>query len=137
MPASHILLSSFIAEACGSVSGKAVRNWINRVRLWHIFSNAEWHSGYSWVSSLKKTADKEDIIFQKLPQNPFTIKYLHALQKVLSLLKPLHAAIWAVAVIAFWACWHLGESFAKADGHLTHLTDVSRATHISFYSVNG
>jgi hypothetical protein len=42
MPASPILLSAFIADAIGSCTGECIKNWLNGLRLWHIFNHAEW-----------------------------------------------------------------------------------------------
>ena len=137
MPASYVLLSSFIADHSGSTSGATIRNWLNGLRLWHVINGAEWHGKHSWVAALIKTAEKEGIVFRRPPRNPITLDYLRALRNHLDLSKPLHAAIWASAVIAFWACRRLGELFPKSNSLFNPTTDTSRACRLSFYSVNG
>ena len=104
MPASYVLLAGFIAEASGSVSGKSIRNWLNGLRLWHMFNNSEWNGHHSWISSLKRMADKEGVSFKKPLRNPITLEHLRVLRQHLDLSIPMHTALWAVAVIAFWAC---------------------------------
>ncbi|KAJ6533570.1 hypothetical protein B0H19DRAFT_965114, partial [Mycena capillaripes] len=48
MPTSEILLSAFISNSVGEFSGKALRNWINRLRLWHIYNYADWQGKEGW-----------------------------------------------------------------------------------------
>ncbi|GLB45929.1 putative DNA breaking-rejoining enzyme [Lyophyllum shimeji] len=57
MPASTILLSAFIADAIGKCTGNCIRNWLNGLRLWHLYNLADWHGRDRWVSSLQKSAD--------------------------------------------------------------------------------
>jgi hypothetical protein len=40
MPADRFLLAAFVAKAVGSCLGKSVRNWLNGLRFWHIYNNA-------------------------------------------------------------------------------------------------
>ena len=93
MPASYILLAGFIADTSGSASGKAIRNWLNGIRLWHIFINAEWNGKHSWITSIKCTADKEGIIFKCPLCNAIMLDHLCALHQNLDLNNLLHAAI--------------------------------------------
>ena len=137
MPASYVLLAGFIANASGSVSGKSIRNWLNGLRLWHILNNAEWNGKHKWISSLKRTADKEGVVFKKPLRNPITVEHLRALRRNLDLSIPMHAALWAVAVIAFWACRRLGKLLPKYGSNFNSILHVSRSTRIIFYTVNG
>ena len=125
MPASYVLLSSFIADHSGFTSGATIRNWLNGLQLWHVTNGAEWYGKHSWVAALIKTAEKEGIVFRRPPRNPITLDYLRALRNHLDLSKPLHAAIWASAVIAFWACRRLGELFPKSNSLFNPTTDTS------------
>ena len=136
MPASYVLLAGFIADASCSASGKAIRNWMNGLRLWHIFNNAEWNGKHSWISSIIRNADKEGIVFKRPLRNPITLDHLRALRQQLDLKNPLHAAIWAIAVISFWACRRLGELLPKYTNSFDTTFHVSRATRITFYTVN-
>lgn len=79
MPASYVLLAGFIADATGAASGKAIRNWLNGLHLWHIFNNTEWNGKHSWITSITRTADKEGIIFKRPLRNAITLDHLHAL----------------------------------------------------------
>ena len=49
----------------------------------------------------------------------------------------MHAALWAVAVIAFWACRRLGELLPKYSSNFNTTFHASRSTRINFYTVNG
>jgi hypothetical protein len=131
MPASAILLSAFIAEYAGSLSGKAIENWLNGLRLWHLFNRAEWFGKDEWLTMLRRTAAKEGVIFRKKPRGPITLEHLRALRRVLDLSLPLHAAIWATATAAFWGCRRLGELLIKTLASFDPVRHVSRATSMT------
>ncbi|KAJ7253474.1 hypothetical protein C8J57DRAFT_1437303 [Mycena rebaudengoi] len=109
MPADKFLLSAFVANAIGSCSGKAIRNWLNGLRLWHIYNDAAWHGDEGWLPSLKKSADKKGAPFKRPPRGPITVEHLRALRARLVLSRARDAAIWAAALAAFWGCRRLGE----------------------------
>lgn len=41
MPASVILLASFIADSIGTCTGQCIHNWLNGLHLWHLYNHAE------------------------------------------------------------------------------------------------
>lgn len=85
MPASPTLLSAFIADAIGTCTGECIRNWLNGLRLWHLFNHAEWHGKDSWVRSLQKTADKAGTPFKRPLRNPIGSLHLSYLRSNLNL----------------------------------------------------
>ncbi|KAF7304606.1 hypothetical protein MKEN_01174500 [Mycena kentingensis (nom. inval.)] len=119
MPASHVLLSAFVAQHAGSVSGDAVSNWLSGLKAWHDANGAPWHGNERWVKLTKRTAEKMGSGFKKEQRGPVTIQHMRALKDALDLNKPQDAAIWAAATAAFWGCRRLGEvtvpSAAKFD----------------------
>ncbi|KAJ7049744.1 hypothetical protein C8F01DRAFT_919196, partial [Mycena amicta] len=104
MPASDILLGAFVADYSGKVSGKAIRNWLNGLRLWHIYNDAEWHGKEGWLPGILKSADKKGVYFKRPPRGPIMLEHLRALRRSLDITEPLDAATWAAAVTAFWSC---------------------------------
>ncbi|KAJ3997916.1 hypothetical protein F5050DRAFT_1875286 [Lentinula boryana] len=42
MPAGERLISGFVGDALGKVSGSCVKNWLSGLRLWHDFHKAPW-----------------------------------------------------------------------------------------------
>ena len=112
-PASDILLGAFIAEHRGQLSGKAIRNWMNGLRLWHIYNDAEWHGKDGWLPGIIKAADKKGAVFKRL-RGPMTPSHLRALRSHVDLSKPRDAAMWAAALIAFWGCRRLVELLIKS-----------------------
>ncbi|KAF8229651.1 hypothetical protein L208DRAFT_1123844, partial [Tricholoma matsutake] len=131
MPASIILLSSFIADAIGTCTGQCIHNWLNGVRLWHLYNCAEWHGPNSWITSLSKSADKEGVPFKQPPQNPLTLSHLATLQHHLDLSSPVHAAIWFTALAAFWGCWCLGKLLICSAHSFSPIHDTTCQTQFS------
>lgn len=135
MPASATLLSAFIADAIGTCTGECIRNWLNGLRLWHLFNRAEWHGKDSWVRSLQKSADKAGVLFKRPLRNPITSLHLSSLRENLDITSPLGAAVWAAALTAFWGCRRLGELLISSSFSKDH--DVTRNARVSTSFVNG
>lgn len=131
MPASDILLGAFISEYSGARSGSAIRNWLSGLHLWHIYNDADWHGKEGWLPNILKAAEKKGAAFKRLPRGPITIQHLRALRAHLDLDVPLHAAIWAAALAAFWGCRRLGELLIKSVTKFSVEHDVTRSTRIS------
>ncbi|KAF7345904.1 hypothetical protein MVEN_01612500 [Mycena venus] len=131
MPASEILLGAFISNYSGTLSGKAIRNWINGLRLWHIYNHTEWHGKEGWIPAILKGADKKGVSFKRPPRGPITLDHLRALRACLDLSRPRDAAIWAAALAAFWGCRRLGELLIKSLSKFRLDHDVARSTRMS------
>lgn len=114
-----------------------VRNWLNGLRLWHIYNRAQWHGKDEWVIALKSAADKEGVIFCRPPQAPITKDHLRALYNALDFSIPSHVSIWFAATAAFSGCRRLGEFLIKSVSFFDPTHDVSRAVTVSTSSVNG
>ncbi|KAJ7108079.1 hypothetical protein C8R43DRAFT_1091893 [Mycena crocata] len=136
MPASEILLGAFISDHTGTISGKAIRNWMNGLRLWHVYNHADWHGKEGWLPGILKAADKKGAAFKRLPRGPITFEHLRALRACLDLTQPRDAAIWAAALAAFWGCRRLGELLIKSVSKFNRDHDVTRSTRISRSTVN-
>ena len=80
--------------------------------------------------------DIEGIVFNQPLHNPITPDHLHALCSKLNLNLPHDTAFWAIAVIAFWGCRHLGELTMKSSQVFNPSQNVSQATSISHSIVN-
>jgi hypothetical protein len=136
MPASEILLGAFISNYSGTLSGKAIRNWINGLWLWHIYNHAEWHGKEGWILTILKGADKKGVSFKGPPRGPITFDHLRALRASLDLSWPRDAAIWGTALAAFWGCRRLGELLIKSLSKFRLDHGVTRSTRISRSKVN-
>ncbi|GLB43019.1 putative DNA breaking-rejoining enzyme [Lyophyllum shimeji] len=125
MPASTILLSAFIADAIGTCTGNCIRNWLNGLRLWHLYNLADWHGRDRWVSSLQKAADIQGVPFKRPPRGPITKDHLRHLHSNLNFATPAHAAIWAAALAAFWGCRRLGELLLRSRSSFSPTRNVT------------
>ncbi|KAJ6503410.1 hypothetical protein C8R47DRAFT_940385, partial [Mycena vitilis] len=97
MPASHLLLTSFISHHVSTVGGGTVKSWMSGVKAWHDFCGAPWHGEDRWVELARRTANKEGTAFKREQRPPVTIEHMIALRAVLNLSNPEDAAIWAIA----------------------------------------
>ncbi|KAE9398924.1 hypothetical protein BT96DRAFT_1105041, partial [Gymnopus androsaceus JB14] len=137
MPASSTLLGAFVANYIGSGSGKMIRNWLNGLRLWYIYNDADWHGKEGWIPALTKSADKKGRVFKRAPRGPITVQHLRALLNSLDLSLPRDVAIWAAATTAFWGCRRLGEVLILSTAKFSIEHDTTRSTRISQSTVNG
>ncbi|KAJ7125212.1 hypothetical protein C8R44DRAFT_782604, partial [Mycena epipterygia] len=136
MPADHLLLAAFIAEAIGTCSGKGIRNWLNGLRLWHLFNDAEWHGDEGWLPSLKKAGDRAGIPFKHAPCGPITKAHMRAVRASLDLTTGFGVANWSAACTGFWGCRRMGELVIKSANKFSTEHDTCRDTRTSFRVVN-
>ncbi|KAF7344127.1 hypothetical protein MVEN_01702700 [Mycena venus] len=136
MPADRLLLAAFVAEALGTCSGKCIRNWLNGLRLWHLFNDADWHGDEGWLPSLKKAGDRAGVPFKRPPRGPITKTHLRALRAALDLASGFGAAVWADTLASFWGCRRKGETLLKSANKFSREHDTCRDTRTSFGVVN-
>lgn len=137
MPASVILLASFIADAISTCTGQCIRNWLNGLRLWHLYNHAEWFGHDSWITSLSKSADNEGVPFKWPPRNPVTRLHLGTLRRQLNLSSPVDTTIWFSALAAFWGCQCLGELLVHLLQSFSFKHDTTCGTYLSTSWSNG
>ncbi|KAJ7112521.1 hypothetical protein C8R44DRAFT_547323, partial [Mycena epipterygia] len=133
MPADRFLLAASI----GSCSGKCVRNWLNGLRLWHMYNDAPWHGDEGWLPTLKKSADKGGVAFKHPPRGPITPTHMRVHRASLDLESPLGAASWAAATAAFRGYRRLGKLLIRSAAKFSTLRDTCRSTRVSYSVVNG
>lgn len=114
MPASELLLSSFIANAAGTVD-----NWLAGLHFWHTINGAQWHGKDMLARTKTGVCKLVPISSKRTKRPPVTIEHLYALRQGLDTTNSFDAAVWAVACVAFWSCCRLGEliipSFVTAE----------------------
>ncbi|KAJ7061833.1 hypothetical protein C8F01DRAFT_1252617 [Mycena amicta] len=137
MPAHRYLLSAFVADASGTCSGKAIRNWLNGLQLWHVYNDAPWHGDEGWVPHLKRSADRTGTQFKRPPRPPITLAHLRALRSALDINTSRGAALWAAALAAFWGCRRLGELLVPSAAKFTPQRHTTRDVRIGERLVNG
>jgi hypothetical protein len=136
MPASPTLLASFVAQCCGSYAGNTVHAWLASIRSWHIYHQAQWYGDHEWVHQARITANKEGTIFRRPLRAPVSLDHLHILRTYLNLSSPLHAAIWAVALVTFFGCHRLGETTVKSRFSFDPRYNILRGTVIAFKNLS-
>ena len=128
MPASATLLAAFVAQCRGLYAGNTVRSWLSGIRSWHIYHQADWHGDHDWVQQARTTANKEGTTFKRPLRAPVSLEHLRALKTHLDLSLPLHAAIWATALVTFFGCRRLGETTVRSLSSFNPLYNVLRST---------
>ncbi|KAJ6601481.1 hypothetical protein B0H10DRAFT_1746793, partial [Mycena sp. CBHHK59/15] len=97
MPASHMLLASFIAHHVALVGGGTVKSWMSGLKAWHDLNGAHWDGDDRWVELARRTANKEGTAFKRAQRGPVTIQHMIVLRSALNLSLPFDAAVWALA----------------------------------------
>ena len=104
MPADYALLCAFIGKYKGLQSGNTICSWLTSLHSWHIMNHAPWYGDDSWVHLTWTSANKEGAKHKLALCAPVSIEHLSCLCRALNLSNPLHAAIWAVALVTFFGC---------------------------------
>ncbi|KIY46713.1 hypothetical protein FISHEDRAFT_75416 [Fistulina hepatica ATCC 64428] len=128
MPVSPALLTAFVAEFAGSVSGRAINNWLSGIRVWHTMSDMPWPADHEWLHLSHKSAALLGHQFCHPRRAPVSLLHLCTLHQSLDTSIPLDACIWAVALTAFFGCRHLGELLPTSPGQYSPDTVVSRSS---------
>jgi len=128
---------AFVILPGRTCSGKCVRNWLNGLRLWHLFNDAEWHGDEGWLPTLKKASDRAGVPFKRPPRGPITKAHLRAIRARLDLATGFGAASWSTATSGFWSCRRLGELTIRSLKKFTPEHDTCRSTRVSECVVNG
>lgn len=110
MPASYPLLCAFLGSIRGKAAPGTMNSYMSGIRAWHVFHHAPWHGDDSWVTNARSAVSKAGSHLTKPPRAPVSLEHLVVLRRELDLATPLHAAIWAVAVVTFFGCRRLGET---------------------------
>ncbi|KZT64744.1 hypothetical protein DAEQUDRAFT_585676 [Daedalea quercina L-15889] len=110
VPASHILILTFIASCTGIYSGATARNYIAGVHAWHTLHGLRWAIDADELKSLLKGADRLAPPASKRPKRlPVLASFLANAKTRLDLNEPLDAAVWACLTTVFYAAARLGE----------------------------
>jgi len=109
MPASYALLSAFIALYIRMEASNTIKTWLSGIHAWHTVNHAPWYGDDKWVHLCRKVASREGTSHEKPPRSLVSLEHLLVLRQALDLSIPFHATIWAVALVAFFACRRLGE----------------------------
>ena len=102
MPASEILLASFIAFWAGKVARTTIDNWLAGLAFWHTANNAPWNGNRLLKAACAATSKLQPPPKPKRP--PVTLEHMHALRAGLDLTDTFDAAVYALACTAFWGC---------------------------------
>ncbi len=133
MPASYLLLAAFVADASVThTPGKTISTWMSGLRAWHEINSVEWFGGDEFVVHIKTAAAKHGTRSSHPKRRPVTLEHLFALQNGLRLSNSFDAAVWAVALCAFWGCCRLGELTIPSRNAFDKHLHVAKSVNISF-----
>ncbi|KAF5354376.1 hypothetical protein D9758_010738 [Tetrapyrgos nigripes] len=139
MLADPTLVTAFLGEHMGSVSGSTASNWLSGLKARHDTKGAPWCGNERWIQLGRRAMHKEGAHQKRDPHSPITIRHRIVLRKALDFSIPFHVAIWAVTVITFWACRHLGETTVPSIPRLTlfGVPVTSSSQHLSVGALLG
>ncbi|THU92467.1 hypothetical protein K435DRAFT_603684, partial [Dendrothele bispora CBS 962.96] len=137
MPADKTLVAGFIGFYMGKVSGSTVNNWLSGLKLWHDLKGAPWCSDEHWIQMARRSAHKEGAHLKRPLRSPVTYRHLLILRRYLDFSILFHCAVWAVAVITFFACRRLGELTIPSHSKFDIKFHASRATKFKIWTEDG
>ncbi|KAL1713730.1 hypothetical protein EV715DRAFT_211073 [Schizophyllum commune] len=112
LPASEVLLCGYVAALSGTMSGDAIRARLRHVHRWHLTEGAPWRGGKMLELALRAAKNAEPQTGRRQKREPITLDMLDALSTDLDLAKPVDAAIFCAATVAFHGQLRLGELLA-------------------------
>ncbi|KAI1781782.1 DNA breaking-rejoining enzyme [Ganoderma leucocontextum] len=135
MPASEVLLASFVASWAGKVARTTVDNWLAGLAFWHTLNSATWHGDRVLKVTCAAATKLQPPPKPKRP--PVTLEHMHALRAGLDLTDAFDAAVYAVACAAFWGCRRLGELVVPSRGSFDPKKHVGRRAQVQFRDLRG
>ena len=109
-PASAALISSFISALAGSLSGKAIHNYIYGVRAWHTLYGLPWTLHEEQVSTMLKGASKlAPTAVKQDKRKPVTAQMISLIRDKLNLDDPFDTAFLACLTTIFYSAARVGE----------------------------
>ena len=110
VPASHILLLSFVSTLTAAYSGSTISNYLYGVRAWHILQGIPWKIERLEMDTMLKAAEKltpPSLRWKK--RCPYTLNFILAIWQHLDLQKPLDASVFACLSTCFFTTGCVGE----------------------------
>lgn len=135
MPASELLLATFVANWSGLVSKSTIDTWTAGLTFWHTINGAKWNGGKMLRAACSGASKAQPPKQPKRP--PVTIEHLHALRRGLDLTNSLDAAIYGVACTAFWCCRRLEELVIPSPGKFDPIKHMSKSAPFKSASIPG
>lgn len=71
MPADPTLLAALIVTHIGTSSPDSIKEWLEGLRLWHVFNRADWAGDDPWVKYLERSATRIAPKTPPLPANSY------------------------------------------------------------------
>jgi hypothetical protein len=99
-------------------------------------NSADWNGNNWTLPPLKKAADKAGAPYRRPPRGPITKEHIRILRQHLDISTLRGAAIWAVALCAYWGCRRLGELLPRSALKFSLEHDITRHARITFSVVN-
>jgi hypothetical protein len=110
VPASSVLITSFLASLAGLFSNKTLHNYVHGVHAWHILHGSTWAMNEDELKTMLKATEKLTPASSKRPnRQPFMPDLIAAIRRQLILDSPLDAAVFACLTTCFYAAARLGE----------------------------
>jgi hypothetical protein len=134
MPADYALLCAFIGEYKGLQYGNTIRSWLAGLCSWHIMNHAPWYGDDNWMHLARISANKEGTRRKLAPCASVSIEHFSCLCHALDLSNPFHATVWAIALVTFSGCHHLGKTTLTVTAAFDPKYHVLCSTMYVYYS---
>ena len=110
VPASHILLLSFVSTLTAVYSGSTISNYLYSIHVWHILHGIPWKIERLEMDTMLKAVEKlTSPSSRQKKRRPYTLDFILTIRQHLDLQKPLDASIFACLSTCFFATGCIGE----------------------------
>ena len=110
MPASAMLISSFVSMLMGSLSSKAICNYIYSIRAWHTLYGLPWVLHEEQIATMLKGAAKLAPPAIKQDQcKPITVQMMTLIKAKLNQADPFDLAFFTCLTTIFYTAAQVGE----------------------------
>ncbi|KAF8595634.1 hypothetical protein BDV93DRAFT_456389 [Ceratobasidium sp. AG-I] len=108
-PTAESILSAYAASFAGVAAGKTAASAISALKTWHALHNQPWQGSTRLTYVLRAVSNLAPATSKKPPRAGVDRNAINILHECLDLTDPFDAAVYAVAVLAFWGQCRLGE----------------------------
>lgn len=109
-PCSIDLLNAWISTMAGHYAGTSVKNYVHRVRAWHLIHGVEWKTNKNSFDIMIHGAERlQPERSGRKKRMPFTHDYIAKLLEDFNTLDPFNAACSACLTMSFYCAARVGE----------------------------
>ena len=110
VPASPILINTFVSSLAGAYSGSTIDNYVYGIHASHLLHGVRWQMDVAELEVLLRAAEKSTPPSSRRKKRvPYTTEFILVIRHHLKLDQPHDAAVYSCLTTTFYVAAHLGE----------------------------